>query len=88
MGVADFDTWLYGSEIKVGDYTTTPIKLDDSNYAVSLYAEDGDAVWYVTVKNSIYSTEYNAKATELTEKYSVEVNAKTLAKIDEGTHSH
>ncbi len=88
MGVADFDTWLYGDDVKKGDYTSAPIKLSDSSYAVVLYAEDGDAVWSVTVQSNIYSEEFSANYTALSEKFAVTTNDKTLAKIDEGTHSH
>ncbi len=82
MGVDDFDSWIYADGTKVGSYTAEAIALDDSQYAVVIYYADGDEEWYVSVKSAIYTERYEAFDAEIKEKYTVETNDKTIAKID------
>ncbi|MBQ9112753.1 MAG: hypothetical protein IJY08_04145 [Clostridia bacterium] len=82
MGVDAFDEWLYSDTTTAGTYTATPIKLDDSSYAVALYVGEGEAEWYVTVKSAILSEDFTARTTELTNTYAVTVKDKVLNKVD------
>ncbi len=82
LGVTAFDTWLYGNGVAVGSYSTTPIDLGESSYAVALYHADGEAEWKVSVKSSLYSSGYEAKVKEMTDKYAVNVYDKVTDKID------
>ena len=83
MGVAAFDTWLYGDDVTVGSYTTSVITLEaDKSYALALYYEDGEEEWYVTVKGSIFSADYEAFNTEMTAKYEVITKDSVINKID------
>lgn len=84
LGVDAFDEWLYGDTVKVGSYTAEVIVIssDDSQYAVALYYEDGDAEWYVAVKNAIFNDKYEVAADEIKEKCDLKKNDKVIAKID------
>lgn len=83
MGVTAFDTWLYGDDVSAGDYTSSVITLSsDSSYAVALYYGDGAPEWYVTVKNAIYSDDYEAFSSDIAEKYTVTVKEKVINRID------
>ncbi len=82
LGVSAFDTWLYGDGVEVGSYTTSAITFEETSFAVAFYYEDGEPQWKVTVKNAIFTERYQELDTELTEKYTVTVKDKVLAKID------
>lgn len=84
LGVDAFDEWLYGDTVKVGSYTAEVIVIssDDSQYAVALYYEDGDAEWYVAVKSAIFNDKYEVAADEIKEKYELTKKDKVIAKID------
>ncbi len=82
LGVAAFDTWLYGDGVALGSYTATAISASESSYVVALYYADGEPEWKVTVKSAVYSERYDAKLKDMTEKYAVTQNDKVIAKID------
>ena len=95
FGVAAFDTWLYGDDIKVGAFTakdkvitltstsssssTTP----SSSYAVAWYYGDGDMQWEITVKTALFNDGYEASDKALKDKHTVsEPDMKVINKID------
>ena len=82
MGVDAFDEWLYTDGVVIGSYTATPIKLDDSSYAVALYYADGDPTWEVTVKSALFSENFSANYATLEATYAVTTKDKVLNKID------
>ena len=82
MGVSAFDTWLYGDDVEVGSYTDAAITVEETQFMVALYYEDGEAEWHVSVKSAIFTEKYTEFNTDLQEKYTVEVKEKVLAKID------
>ncbi len=81
LGYADFDKWLYSDEVKIGDITETPIKVD-SYYMVAMYVGDGNAVWYEDVKATIFSEDSTAREEALAKTHTVDVRKKALNKID------
>ncbi len=81
MGVDAFDEWLYADGVVIGSYTATPIKLDDSSYAVAIYYADGDPAWEVTVKSALFSEKFSANYEALEATYAVTTKDKVLAKI-------
>jgi len=77
-----FDTWLFAENLKVGEFTGTPLSLDEATFCVALYYGEGHESWYVTVKNEILTEDFDALTQELNEKYSPVVNEKALNRID------
>ena len=83
MGVAAFDTWLYGDDVTIGSVTTEVITLEkDTSYAVAVYYADGDAEWFVNVKSAIFSENFTANAEALAAKYVITTKDKVINKID------
>lgn len=83
MGISDFDSWLYDEATTKGTFTAKPIEISKGqSYAVAIYAADGDAEWYVDVKDVILEADYQDALKALGEKYTVIVKDKTIAKID------
>ena len=77
-----FDAWVYSEEAVKGAYTKTPIKLDDSSYAVVLYADDGEPGWKVSVEASILKDDFEARKVELTNACAVTTKDKVLNRVD------
>lgn len=77
-----FDAWVYSEEAVKGAYTKTPIKLDDSSYAVVLYADDGEPGWKVSVEASILKDDFEARKVELTNACAVTIKDKVLNRVD------
>lgn len=80
-----FDAWLYADGRKIGDYTETALAnaaSEATEYAVFCYVADGEAAWYIDVKNSIYSENYEALYEGLKTKYAVTVKTNVLSKVD------
>ena len=69
MGSTAFDDWAYGETTTVGSFTTTPIALDSSTYAVLYYASEGEQTWFVQVKEVLYSQKFEAKYEEIKSAY-------------------
>lgn len=83
VGSDVFDEWLFDKELPVGAYTTEPLKLDDSTWAVAYYVADGESNWRVTVKSAILSEKVEAQYAEMQEKYgdSIETYDRAISKI-------
>ena len=60
MGVTDFDNWLFGADIKVGDYTKTAITMSDGSYIVAYYMGEGEFEWKLEAKSAVASDKYTA----------------------------
>lgn len=70
MGSTSFDAWIYGKDIKKGDYTTSPITMSDGSIMVAFYVDDGDPCWKVNVKNAILEEKYSAREDAMTAAHS------------------
>ena len=79
----ELDKWIFADDRKLGDYTSEAIKLGDSEYALLYYYADGEEVWYVTVKSSIFSDDFTAYFETLENNYTVIMNDRNLKKIKE-----
>ena len=95
FGVAAFDTWLYGDDIKVGAFTakdkvitltstsSSSSTTTSSSYAVAWYYGDGDMQWEITVKTALFNEGYEASDKALKDKHTVsEPDMKVINKID------
>ena len=95
FGVAAFDTWLYGDDIKVGAFTakdkvitltstsSSSSTTTSSSYAVAWYYGDGDMQWEITVKTALFNDGYEASDKALKDKHTVsEPDMKVINKID------
>lgn len=81
MGSADLDKWLFDSERKAGDLTSTPIKTTSGSttvYIIALYEGEGQELWYLDVKSVIANERAEAKVTELEGQYKITVKDKAL----------
>ena len=81
MGVADFDKWLYDDETEKGAITESAI-VADSAFLVAYYYEDGNAQWYVTVKNALFSEKYQVEQGNLSTKFEIKVKDSVINRID------
>lgn len=81
IGYTAFDTWLYADDLTVGALTDTPISMDNY-YAVAYYYGNGEASWYMTVKNAIFSEDSTAYENDMVERYAVKVRENRLDKVD------
>lgn len=84
LQVDEFDKWLTAA--KVGEYTTTAIKVDDSSYLIGFYAKEGTLkAWEYDVKSALYEAkcqEYvDAMNAEFKDALNAGINEKLLAKI-------
>ena len=80
-----FDAWLYADGRKIGDYTETALAnaaSEATEYAVFCYVADGEAAWYIDVKNSIYTEDYETLYEGLKTKHAVTVKTNVLSKVD------
>ena len=95
FGVAAFDTWLYGDDIKIGAFTakdkvitltstsSSSSTTTSSSYAVAWYYGDGDMQWEITVKTALFNDGYEASDKALKDKHTVsEPDMKVINKID------
>lgn len=82
MGIAAFDAWLYAEDTVKGSFTATPIKNGSSSYAISIYEADGDAEWYVDVKNTILNDTYAERLESYEKAYPITVKDKVIHRID------
>ena len=84
LQVDEFDKWLTAA--KVGEYTATAIKVDDSSYLIGFYAKEGTLkAWEYDVKSALYEAkcqEYvDAMNAEFEDALKAGINEKLLAKI-------
>ena len=84
LQVDKFDEWLTAA--KVGEYTTTAIKVDDSSYLIGFYAKEGTLkAWEYDVKSALYEAKYqeyvDAMNAEFEDALKAGINEKLLAKI-------
>lgn len=94
FGVAAFDTWLYGDDVKVGSYTTkekvitlttsaTSSSSSSTSYAVAWYYGDGDQQWEITVKTALFNEQFEKTAKDLKAKHAVsDANMTVINQID------
>lgn len=83
MGYDEFDEWLYSDERVTGDYTSAPVKLGSSYYALMFYSGEGDAAWYNNVYDTILSERYETYYKNMTAKYTVTAKDKVINKVDD-----
>ena len=78
-----FDAWVFGEDIKIGDYNKTPIMTSDGSYMVALYAANGDPSWQVVVRDEVIQASYDAYLDGIMVKYSASITVDTdvIAKI-------
>ena len=72
IGSTEFDKWVYDASTTAGSYTTTPISLDSSTYAVLYYEGEGEQTWFVQVKDVLYSQAFEAKYETIKAAYTIE----------------
>ena len=82
LGSDTFDEWLYGSDTKKDAITETPLKLDSSSFCVAYYYGDGDAHWYLAVKDTILAEDYDAHYEQMEGKYAISVNDRANYKVN------
>ncbi len=74
MGSAAFDAWLFGEELKKGEFTETGITMSDDSVMVAVYTGEGDQpCWKVNVKSDILNDDYTAKEDKMTKTYSGDI---------------
>jgi hypothetical protein len=83
FGSDDVDEWLYDAETTPNSLMSAPVKITDSKssstvYVVAFYIGEGDALWYLDVKTSVYEERSTAEDNALKAKYEVKVNAGML----------
>ena len=76
MGSTAFDDWVYAETTTVGSFTTTPVALDSSTYAVLYYASEGEQTWFVQVENVLYSQRFETKFGEIKNAYGEKLEKK------------
>lgn len=81
IGYSAFDEWLYDDARVLGEVTETPIAMD-SYYAVAYYYGNGEASWYMTVKDAIFSEDSTNYENEIVSKYAVNIRENRLDKVD------
>ena len=85
MGITDFDKFVFDSERKAGDFTSTAIKTTSDSttyYMVVLFEGEGEELWYLDVENTIGSEKAEAKVKELESKYAISVKDKLLKYVN------
>lgn len=81
FGNADFDKWLFDDKTLLGHYTTTPIKIDDKAYLIAYYYGDGEELWRLDVKNTVFNERADAELDRMENAYAVTTKDKALAKV-------
>lgn len=82
LGSTTLDGWLFDDKLAVGDYTKSPLKLEDSVWAVAYYTGEGELTWKVTVKSSVLSEKFEAYYSNMETQYAITVKEKSFKKID------
>ena len=81
MSSAAFDNWVF-SDISVGDYSSTPIKVEDGMYVVLLYTADGEENWKVNVKQTLLSEKLESNYQTMLSKYAPIDKPKAMARLE------
>ena len=80
MQSSTFDAWIYGDDVKAGDLSATPIKMDDY-YAVLYYEAEGEQKWHVQCKATILNDRIEANYEAIEAKYPTVAKDGTLKKL-------
>ena len=62
------------TSLTVWHFTSSPVDLGNSTYAVLYYVEDGEETWFMQVKNVLFNELYEARFEAVKEKYEIESN--------------
>ena len=86
FGSDDLDEWLYADETAANSLMAAPVKITDSEssstvYVVAFYIGEGDELWYLDVKSSVYSDLSEKKDAELKATFEVKVNSGMLENL-------
>ena len=81
FGSTELDTWLFADTTKKNTLATKAYKVD-SAYVVALFNGDGNEMWYLGVKEAIFTELAEAEAEKLEKDYPVTEREKTYAKIN------
>jgi hypothetical protein len=81
FGNADFDKWLFDEHTKLGHYTVTPIKIDEKAFLIAYYYGDGEELWRLDVKNTIFSEKSEAELDRMEQAYAITNKDNNLAKV-------
>ena len=76
--VTEFDEWLFDDARKEGD---ADVVKTDYGYHVMYYAGEGLPTWKALIRESVLSEKYSDIAEDMTEKYTVTFDEKTLNKV-------
>jgi len=79
MNNTSFDDWLYGDDAKIGDCAT--IDMGNSSYLVGFYYEDGEVSWKVSVRDTLFSEDFEALYAELEAEHTVNVKERVLNRV-------
>ena len=76
--VTEFDEWLFDDSRKEGD---ADVVKTDYGYHVMYYAGEGLPTWKALIREALLSEKYSDIAEDMTEKYTVTIDEKTLNKV-------
>ena len=78
-----FDEWVYAEDRDEGDFTATPIYDEElSGYYAIFYGGEGEAIWYVRVREELVSERTGEFKDSAWSRYSVTVNYELVSTLN------
>lgn len=74
MDSTAFDNWVYGTDTQVGSFTSEPVKLDESTYAVLYYVSEGEETWFMEVKNVLFNADFEEYFAGMEDAYAIKTD--------------